>query len=282
MGVLNPLYCSASGHKTNLLTRTKLADGEILCYECASIIPRFMYSTVTKRYTLDDYLTLREYVDYSNTHLRPIFHETKSYYILHLDVANRLFYIGQKIDSNTVFFRLRDVEQFDLIFNAQKFHSNLLGDKVTGEILLQLEMKHPYFYCEETLCLNAKGKARKMHLGTQIDYENPEGMDEFFVLFMESVNAALEEYREELRDNLYGDDDNSDYHNDSYATNPSELQQAMALFMIDSLDNVTLTDIRAIRNRMIKAFHPDKGSSEDTKYAQKINNAYEVLKEHLE
>ncbi len=55
----------------------------------------------------------------------------------------------------------------------------------------------------------------------------------------------------------------------------------MALFMLDSLDNVTLEEIKGYRNRMIKTFHPDKGSAEDTKYAQKINKAYELLKQHL-
>ena len=57
----------------------------------------------------------------------------------------------------------------------------------------------------------------------------------------------------------------------------SELEQAMALFMLDSLDGVTLEELKVHRNRLMKVFHPDKGSVEDTRYAQKINNAYEVL-----
>lgn len=56
----------------------------------------------------------------------------------------------------------------------------------------------------------------------------------------------------------------------------------MALFMLDDLENITLEKVKMQRNRLIKTFHPDKGSADDTNYAQKINNAYEVLKSYLE
>ena len=61
-----------------------------------------------------------------------------------------------------------------------------------------------------------------------------------------------------------------------------ELQQAMSLFMIDDLSVITLSELKAQRNRLIKTFHPDKATDADAKYAQKINAAYETLKAHVQ
>lgn len=277
MGLFD-MYCPACGKKLGYFLRYRLADGEIICDECHDLVPQHMRGSVFGRYTIDDFIKFKEYVDYSKEHFRPIFRETNSYYTIHLDVPHRLFYIGQNVDCRTVFFRLRNVEQFDLVFNAKDYRSGLLGEKVNGDILMQLEVDEPYFYYEDKLRCGIEVKAKKQLFGSKVVYDNPEGMAEFYTLFLQAVNASLEEYRDEL----LGEDDESGCTDDSYTAAPPELQQAMALFMLDSLEDVTLADVRALRNRMIKTFHPDKGSADDTKYAQRINNAYEVLKEYLE
>ena len=54
----------------------------------------------------------------------------------------------------------------------------------------------------------------------------------------------------------------------------SELEKAKTLFMVS--DNYSVEEIKKIRNRLIKSFHPD-GNEFDDEYAKKINNAYDVL-----
>ena len=51
---------------------------------------------------------------------------------------------------------------------------------------------------------------------------------------------------------------------------------------LDGRDDLTLEEVKKQRNRLIRMYHPDTGSAEDTQYAQKINNAYEVLKKSLQ
>lgn len=56
-----------------------------------------------------------------------------------------------------------------------------------------------------------------------------------------------------------------------------ELREALAVFLFDDISEVTLDKLKSQRNKLIKSFHPD-GTNEDEKYAQKINAAYELLK----
>ena len=276
MGLFDAKFCVECGAKTNVLTRYHLADDKYLCSKCGKIIPDCMHSTFIKKYSYEDYRSFKDYVEYSNKCLRPQFMETAKYYTIHIDQSHRIFYIGNHVDENTVFFHFYSVSQFDLLFVAGELKEGLLGDKVEGEILFQIEIEDPYFYYQDKLDKYAKARAKKKMFGTKYTYENPDGMDEFVAIFRHTWDLSREEYEEEYQSYYGGDSIQTE------TNNTTELQQAMALFMLDSLENVTLADVRAHRNRMIKAFHPDKGSAEDTKYAQRINNAYEILRTHLE
>lgn len=270
MGIFKEINCASCGKKTNILTRTKLHDGHYLCGECLSKIPSHMKDSVKKHYDLENYRGFLDYKDYSDRELRPQFHETQSYYSVHIDTESRLLYLGYDINDKTIFYHFHNVEEFNLIFNAEEYKEGMLGDKVKGELLLVLKVNTPYFYHEEILDYSAKARAKKKLLSNKVEYENPRGMDEFLLYFQAAWRASLEAaYSQEQ----YGD------HYESSAE--SELSQAMALFMIDSIEDLTVEQIRAQRNRLIKAFHPDKGSAGDTAYAQKINSAYELLKEYI-
>lgn len=276
MGLFDAKFCVECGAKTNVLSRYHLADDNYLCSKCGKIIPDCMHSTFIQKYTYEDYRDFKDYMEYSNKCLRPQFMETAKYYTIHIDQSHRIFYLGNRIDEDTIFFHFHSVSLFDLIFVAGELKEGLLGDKVEGKILFQIEVEDPYFYYQEKLDQYVKAKAKKKLFGNQYTYENPDGMDDFVAIFKHTWNQSLDEYEETYQSN---------YRNDLWETSAvdtTELQQAMALFMLDSLENVTLADVRAHRNRMIKAFHPDKGSVEDTKYAQRINHAYEILKAHLE
>lgn len=127
-------------------------------------------------------------------------------------------------------------------------------------------MSTPYFYHDEVLISNAKAKAKKKLFGSKIEFESPNGMDEFIYYFTRAWEADVEEANAEFGGN----------------TDASlELQQAMALFMIDNLGDTTLEDLKILRNRLIKTFHPDAGETDNAKHAQKINAAYEILSKAL-
>lgn len=260
MGIFKEINCSCCGKKTNLLTRMKLHDGNYLCSDCVAKIPSCMREGVNTHYDLENYHSLLEYIEYSNNMLRPRFHETHCYYSIHIDTENRLLYLGYDIGEKTVFFEFDNLEDFNLVFRAEEFKEGMLGDKVKGELLLILKMNMPYFYHEEILDYSAKAKAKKKLLSSTVEYENPRGMDEFLLYFMAAWQAGSKDAENTC--NEYAEDSNP-------SAISSKLQQAMTLFMLDSLENITLDDIKAHRNRLIKTFHPDIGSAADTVYAQK-------------
>lgn len=279
MGLLfKDIYCAKCGNKTRLLTRTRLADDNYLCSDCTLLIPDYMLDSVRKSYSFQSYKNLKEYVDFSHKALRPIFQETHSYYNIHIDIDHGLFYIGKSVNKNTVFLRMRYIDDYYLTFTAEELKEGTFGDKITGKILFRIQMGHPVFYHEVVLDNYASVKAKKAFFGTEYRYENPKGMDDFLLFFNSAYLADLEAYRDSLLEEY-------DDYEDTFEENLSvddELHQAMSLFMIDDLSAVTLADLKAQRNRLIKTFHPDVANDGDTKYAQKINQAYEALKQYTE
>lgn len=46
-------------------------------------------------------------------------------------------------------------------------------------------------------------------------------------------------------------------------------------------EGYTLDELKKQRNRLMKTFHPDEDDAEMTRYAQKINNAFSLLKTRI-
>ena len=279
MGIFTDIYCAVCKEKAGVFTRTKLTDGSYICSKCLKIVPSYMRKSFYSIYDLDDYHALSRYVDYSNDILRPLFHETHKYYSIHIDTEHLIFYIGDWIDDKTLFLRFDHLADFDLVYHADEYKEGMVGNKVYGRLLLKVKMNYPYFYYETKLDEKVKAKAKKTFFGTKIEYENPKGMDDFLLHFFEAWKTCLADPDLDDED----DDEFDDEHDETLGgTQSSELAQAMALFMIDDLSAVTPSELKEQRNRLIKTFHPDKATANDTKYAQKINSAYDILKKHVE
>lgn len=71
--------------------------------------------------------------------------------------------------------------------------------------------------------------------------------------------------------------ENAEYFNEEVKPQSSDIEKALAIFMFDSLDEVTEEALKKQRNKLIKVYHSDSGE-ENEKYAQKINSAYELIK----
>ncbi len=280
MGLFKDIYCAECGKKTKILTRISLSDGNYLCSECSKGIPSYMLDTVLKVYTLDDFRGLKNYLNTTNKEYAQKFRETRSFYTLHVDTENRLLYIGNKIEEKTMFLRLADIVEFDLLFSADEYKEGIVHDKVYGKILFQIKYEYPYFYHEEILAKDVKATAKQSFFSTKVEYGNPKDMVEFLTFFLLAQNKAIDEEIGQL-ENEYGC---FDYQVPEYeiGKDNNELVQALGLFMFDSVNDLTMENLRIQRNRLMKAYHPDIGLPEDNKFAQKINNAYEILKKHLE
>lgn len=65
----------------------------------------------------------------------------------------------------------------------------------------------------------------------------------------------------------------------NYQTANDSYMSALSLFMLE--EGYTLDELKKQRNRLMKSFHPDEDDTETVRYAQKINWAYEVLKNRV-
>lgn len=272
MGLFKEVYCAECGKKAGLLFRVKLQDGNYLCGDCAAKIPSCAQSSLAKVYTLEMYHRFLDYIKYSEEYLRPQFTETHHYYTIHVDAEHKLFYIGSSLNTKTVFFHFRNVQDFDLVFDAKEYKEGVIGDKVYGRVLVELEMDVPFFHYEEILDKNASAKAHKALFGSKVRYGSPKGQDEFHETFLLLwKEAILEEYEADEGDESIFTGDETD----------TSLREAMTLFMFDDLDKVTMEKLKQQRNRLMKVFHSDVSGDETTRYAQRINEAFEVLKQYL-
>lgn len=274
MGLFDKVFCTNCPEEAKLLSRLKLQDGKYLCSKCKANIPEFMMSTVREHYRLEDYKDLLDYIGYSNKHLRPQYHETHRYHSVGFDSIHGIFHLGYDVKEKSVFLDVKNVTYFDLEFEPEEVKEGIIGTKVKGDVRMLLEMSWPSFAYSTKVAYGEKAKAKKSFLGNNITYDNPSEMSIFLNAFLTCcINSTEDDYCE----------DNPSCETPSYtSSSSSELQKAMALFMFDDLDNVTLEKVKMQRNRLIKTFHPDKGDADDTSYAQRINNAYEALKSYLE
>ena len=179
MGLFKEIYCADCGAKTNVLTRTKLRDKKYLCSKCSMKIPYYMISTFTASYTFDLYNHFKEYIDYSNKYLRPMFMETNSFYELHLDTIHMLLYIGSGITNDTVFFHLRNIEDYTLEFDPDEYKEGVFTERVKGNVTATIKMTDPPFLYHNKLAGGVKANASKSLFGSTVKYDNPKGMDEF-------------------------------------------------------------------------------------------------------
>ena len=161
MGLFTKVNCAVCGQPANAIMRAKLRDGNYICSKCSRIIPYYAYQSFLENYTLEDYLTFKEHREFSDKELRPLFEESTSYYTIHIDEIQDLFYIGSGIDKNTVFLRFQDVVNFEMVFKPKELKNGLTGQKVEGDVLFQIEVQQPYFKFEEKLAKDVHAKAKK-------------------------------------------------------------------------------------------------------------------------
>lgn len=278
MALFKEIPCAHCGGKTNLITRSKLSNEQYVCSKCTSNIPGAITSCL-RDYNYEDFLNLKAYMEESKTQLEKVFQENHSFYGIHIDTEHELFYLDSLYPRT--YLKFEDLSECSLEFIADEAKDGILGVKVTGKIFFKIKMSNPYFFKEEILKDGVKATARveKGLFKNTVKYDNPKGMDDFIHFFNSCWNHAVDAKLARMS-RIF-----NDFYEESYQTvqtpENKELQQALALFMIDDLSGLTLSDLKAQRNRLIKAFHPDTGSDEDTSYAQKINQAYDILKDHI-
>ena len=211
---------------------------------------------------------LKKYLEYSETVLRPMFHETHRYEKLILDFDNGLFCVADNllnaIKKDTVFLELKNLAGYEFQFQPEELQSGILSEKVKGKTAFSFTTLNPPVAAEFILSYDAKAKAKSNLFKTKVSYEMPKEMTEFESAFVMSLYMHMPSNPEE-----------------NVGEKSSELKKALALFMYDSLEGIGEEELKAQRNRLIKAFHTDNDQSLSDQYAVKINTAYDILKKEI-
>lgn len=265
-----------------------------LCKKCVNKIPSVLHDQL-KFLTIKDYENIIAYVDKMENDIYD-FSTTHSYGNLHLDSNRGLFAIckkekikGGKLDPNELnVFSCLDLESIELNFIKDK-NRKIENGNVYGYVNLIFGIK--------SLDLNVNTIIKKCEKTKIIQIENQYGYDEPYELkifkseFQRMIERTVNKYNENVKRNneiLENLNKEMEYQQKIYEEMKreserlekeknnlqSELEKAKTLFMVS--DNYSVEEIKKIRNRLIKSFHPD-GNDVGDEYAKKINNAYDML-----
>lgn len=240
------IYCANCGTRTGVITRQTLKDDRCLCVNCQNALPSY-YIDKYHKMTAEEYNVIYEYITGESKELKKRFKKKHSLIDLHLDTANGIL-CYKPAHSVPLYVKLENISHFTLDCRTYGFQGS------SAPVVMTLECKNPYMFICEELTLSS----------TNYECE----------VFMEHCNFVGGSRQN--NDSKRFDEHNNNNQNKP-VTEDVQLQKALAMFMFDSIEDVTAEKLKTQRNRLIKSFHPDTNSGEDTKYAQKINEAYELL-----
>ena len=230
-----------------------------LCKECANKIHPQIFDYAKKNWSYTDYTDYLAW-DAVTKEERAKFVPDEVYgYELAVDTERGLFSIGTGKKGGLVF-RFADLSDYDLNFKPEEVKEGILGDKVKGNEFVAVELACPKVYIEEVIKYGVSLRLRKTgFFSSKYEYEFSDGFSKVIRAF--SVCVAVEIARR-----------NGEYQNEK--VNINEVEEALALFMFDSMDEVTLESLENMRNTMVNSVH----SGQNTSYLQKIDDAYDLLK----
>ena len=235
-----------------------------LCKECASKIHPQIMKYAKENWNYTDYTDCLAWEDATKEE-RAKFNPDVKYgheCQIAVDTERGLFSIGTEATGGGMVLRFADLTDYELNFKPEEVKEGLLGDKVSGNEFITVDLSAPRVYLEEVISYGVKLRLRKKgFLSTKYEYELPDDFLEAIRAF--TICVYIEAQR---REGTYNQENQ----------NIGEIERALALFMYDSMDEVTEASLKQQRNALIKAFHPDNNESNEA-YSQKINAAYELL-----
>ena len=244
------------GNKQIICNNEDKSEKFVVCKDCFDKIPGSLTYNFQYKWGKDCFVNYCNWFD-GFEEQRKIFRPTLECGTLKIDVENKLFSVGEAIPQKAIY-SFNSVFTHDFSCDVDEKKAKQIGRKHTD---LYINM----FYFLGNPCINdnicikvttcSVEKSGFLNKKRNYEFEHGEG----YVLQMFSALVYEAQHK-----------------NDKNVVELDELQKALALFMFDSLSDLTAEDIKAQRNTLIKAFHPDNVDS-DASYSQKINEAYEVL-----
>jgi len=234
---------------------------------------------------IKDYFTFKAY---SDSVLKPIFNPTFKSGPFRLDEKQGLY----QFETSPVFY-VKDLADVRFFFQPTHrlggvptdsfFSKTVWAVQVNGLSKARFIHKNPLFEAEVLISVRDKAYYDVKDKQTRLP-------DKLLVIQQKIINCLAtigrinekSSNKQQSQATYKNSGKKKEYHYEEYRREPSqnsqdiELIKAMNLFMFDNLEGLTESDIRKQRNKLLKAFHPDKGE-ESALYAQRINRAYDLL-----
>ncbi len=196
MGFLNRVKCTHCGRKTAPMARRSLGDGSSICNHCQVRIPEEALKMLPD-YDYASFAQLREFADKVEPVLAKCFHQTHSFFGIHLDADNGIFFVREYGQGKPFYLRTADVRSFEMHFRGKKYkaRNTHLDCKVTGEVHCIVSVNDPIYVFRGIVACGMEADGETDPLRLQFSYDNPEGMDEFIQIFNQTVRRTIEEKR---------------------------------------------------------------------------------------
>lgn len=143
MSIFKKYICSECSRAMSYLAK-RFDNDKVLCKKCAGVLANVR---LLKQSSYQGYLAIKEYQNKNYERLRKVFHETHSYRNIHLDTNGFLFYVGDRIDQNTIFLNVSRIESCRFNCSVSKGAVSFLG-AVSCTISIYIRMRDPEIeYC---------------------------------------------------------------------------------------------------------------------------------------
>ncbi len=259
-----------------------LTDGSRLCFKCFLRIPNSIIPFAKVNWNYHDYAN---WIEYEENHKNDasLFKSTFMYGDLSIDEEHMLY----KVAGREVF-PIRMISQYELFYKDVEIQNVMFKKKAFGRSFVIIDSLLPKCRFEVKLSDNASADVY-MENGTYMHgypakvLHLKRILDTCFVKMEEERRAKEAEYRKKYQQKSQQKQEyNKKQERSQKKERPvnstsDDVNKALNLFMLSSLDGIDEQKLRHIRNGLIKAFHSDNGELDSTQ-SQRINEAYEILK----
>ena len=262
------MKCCICGQETGKLFGRSIGENERICKNCCNKLPSEMKKKISE-FDMEDIKSYMEKDTRRHPYIIKSFKRTARYGELVLDehmgyiaFAKKLTDGGMLPDSCYDVFNLADVRDMSFaVLNPAWVKGGIHADV---EIYISLHSQRLEFRL--TIKSDDVCRITQTNSDGSCIYEAPEVLCMFETLINRAWERALNCRN---LDDLFG------------AVDEREYALAKATLLVD--DSYDMDEIKKQRNKLIKAFHPDTMYDDEDAayYAQKINDAYGILKEKL-
>lgn len=301
-GIMEP--CANCKQKTGLFSSVKLYSGERICKACFRKIPKSFrqYRYLDYRLFMEGY----EHADHVLEHVYPAFRVTAQYGRMAIDEHHGWVYLGDATDfakdgklkyPSSDLYDCLDLSEVDIRVEPGTVHA---GTKtVECSVLFSAVFQAGEIRIEETLKRHARGNILAVSDGRHASFAEPVDLAAFRNVYNQMVAhvvsaaqeaemtmqkkqqddawkaAAMAQMEREIRTRM-----EKEMEAERLArSRMQKLDEAKSLFMLGQ--EYDLQQLKRQRALLLKTFHPDNGQVDSAAYAQKINDAYQILANEL-